>query len=258
MSNNGDQSPTYDDAWSVKPDYTQNSQSSSGQPGHNQESANSDREPANSDSIGTVIQPNSSLLVLPELHLDQDHSPHSNVDADSDNSSKSSKPGSPGHVLKIVESWEGNIDEYHLSGRNSKSPVLGSGGNLESPRSESSGNESSPRSGSLGHSMDKENPWRPSAFKTAPQPLPGMVKPSIYSLARNVNLDSDPDSENLVEENVYEFVAPVSKKPEKKLSPYDPPWSDDYADPTKAIKEANALKAANGENTGDSILYTCA
>lgn len=243
MSNNGDQSPTYDDAWSVKPGYTQNSQSSSGH----------DREPANRDSSGTEIQPNSSPLVLPELHLDQDQSLHPNVDADSDNSSK---PGSPGHVLKIVESWEGNIDEYHLSGRDSKSPVFGSGGKLESPRSESSGNESSPRSGSHGHSTDKENPWRPSAFKTAPQPLPGMVKPSIYSLARNVNLDSDPDSENL-EENVYEFVAPVNKKPEKKLGPYDPPWSDDYADPTDAIKKANALKAANGENTGNSILYTC-
>lgn len=239
MSNNGDQSPTYDDAWSVKAGYTQNSQSSSGQL---------------DVALGTVIQPNSSPLVLPELHLDQDQSLHPNVDADSDNSSK---PGSPGHVLKIVESWEGNIDEYHLSGRDSKSPVFGSGGKLESPRSESSGNESSPRSGSHGHSTYKENPWRPSAFKTAPQPLPGMVKPSIYSLARNVNLDSDPDSENLVEENVYEFVAPVNKKPEKKLGPYDPPWSDDYADPTDAIKEANALKAANGENTGNSILYTC-
>ncbi|XP_052712985.1 uncharacterized protein LOC128187008 isoform X3 [Crassostrea angulata] len=239
FSHNGDQSPTYDDAWSVKPGFTQNSQSSSGQPGH-------DREPASSDSSGTVKQPNSSPLLLPELHVDQDQSLHPSVDADSDNSSK---PGSPGHVLKIVESWEGNIDEYHLSGRDSKSPVLGSGGNLESPRSESSGNESSPRSGSHGHSTDKENPWKPSAFKTAPQPLPGMVKPSIYSLARNVNLDSDPDSENLVEENVYEFVAPVNKKPEKKLSPYDPPWSDDYADPTDAMKEANALKAANGKNT---------
>lgn len=246
FSHNGDQSPTYDDAWSVKPGFTQNSQSSSGQPGH-------DREPASSDSSGTVKQPNSSPLLLPELHVDQDQSLHPSVDADSDNSSK---PGSPGHVLKIVESWEGNIDEYHLSGRDSKSPVLGSGGNLESPRSESSGNESSPRSGSHGHSTDKENPWKPSAFKTAPQPLPGMVKPSIYSLARNVNLDSDPNSENLVEENVYEFVAPVNKKPEKKLSPYDPPWSDDYADPTDAMKEANALKAANGKNTGDSISYT--
>uniref|UniRef100_A0A8W8JU68 DH domain-containing protein n=1 Tax=Magallana gigas TaxID=29159 RepID=A0A8W8JU68_MAGGI len=234
FSHNGDQSPTYDDAWSVKPGFTQNSQSSSGQPGH-------DREPASSDSSGTVKQPNSSPLLLPELHVDQDQSLHPSVDADSDNSSK---PGSPGHVLKIVESWEGNIDEYHLSGRDSKSPVLGSGGNLESPRS-----ESSPRSGSHGHSTDQENPWKPSAFKTAPQPLPGMVKPSIYSLARNVNLDSDPDSENLVEENVYEFVAPVNKKPEKKLSPYDPPWSDEYADPTDAMKEANALKAANGKNT---------
>lgn len=110
LSNNGDQSPTYDDAWSVKPSYTQNSQSSSGQL---------------DVALGTVIQPNSSPLVLPELHLDQDQSLHPNVDADSDNSSK---PGSPGHVLKIVESWEGNIDEYHLSGRDSKSPVFGSGG----------------------------------------------------------------------------------------------------------------------------------
>ena len=187
--------------------------------------------------------------MIPELRLNQEEPELAHDSDSSTKSSKSANPDSPGHVLKIVESWEGNIDEYHLPGRGSKSPA--SGGHLESPRSESSGGESSPRSGSHGHSSD--NPWQPSAFKTAPQPLPGMVKPSVYSLARNINLDPDFVPQTQEDENLYECVAPLSAGDKKAPTPYDPPWSDEYTDPTNAVKGSHSHKTPKEGNTGKTI-----
>lgn len=82
-----------------------------------------------------------------------------------------------------------------------------------------------------------------------------MVKFSIYLLVRNVNLDFDFDFENLVEENVYEFVVFVNKKLEKKFSLYDFLWLDDYVDFIDVMKEVNVFKVVNGKNIGDFILY---
>lgn len=82
-----------------------------------------------------------------------------------------------------------------------------------------------------------------------------MVKFSIYLLVRNVNLDFDFDFENLVEENVYEFVVFVNKKLEKKFGLYDFLWLDDYVDFINVIKEVNVFKVVNGENIGEFILY---
>lgn len=55
------------------------------------------------------------------------------MDVDSDNFLKL---GFSGYVFKIVEFWEGNIDEYYLLGRDLKFFVLGLGGNLELSRLE--------------------------------------------------------------------------------------------------------------------------
>ncbi|XP_062618694.1 rho guanine nucleotide exchange factor 10-like isoform X2 [Saccostrea cucullata] len=246
----GDQSSQYCDAWSAKPSDAKNSNPST------YTADNSLIQPG-SDIAITLTQPHSSPSVIPELKPAPGDSlpppliplPLSNDDSDA--SDKSSKSGSPGHVLKIVESWEGNIDEYNLVGRDSRSPHSGSADTIESPRSDSSGDVSSPRSGTQGLSSSQEkNPWKPSAYKTAPQPLPGMVKPSIYSLARNSNLDPNFVSEQIPEENLYECVAPVAETVVKKPSPYDPPWSDDYTDPTESIKGGS--KPPNMENGKES------
>ncbi|XP_061162853.1 uncharacterized protein LOC133172061 [Saccostrea echinata] len=248
LSPEEDQSSQYSDAWSVKPSDKKNPQPLSNK------TNNSLIEPA-SDIAITLTQSHSSPSVIPELQTDQEDSlipPQ--INDDSDASDKSSKSGSAGHVLKIVESWEGNIDEYNLVGRETKSPHSGSGDTLESPRSDSSGDISSPRSGTQGLSSSEEkNPWKPSAYKTAPQPLPGMVKPSIYSLARNSNLDPNFVPEHIPEENLYECVAPVKEAVEKKPSPYDPPWSDDYTDPRESVKGGSKPpKVANGKESDSS------
>ncbi|XP_078337280.1 uncharacterized protein LOC111137059 isoform X3 [Crassostrea virginica] len=226
-------SSTYEDAWSARPSQTENQHPSS-----------EDRSSSGTQTSG-LSEPSSSQPVIPELRLNQEEPELAHDSDSSTKSSKSANPDSPGHVLKIVESWEGNIDEYHLPGRGSKSPA--SGGHLESPRSESSGGESSPRSGSHGHSSD--NPWQPSAFKTAPQPLPGMVKPSVYSLARNINLDPDFVPQTQEDENLYECVAPLSAGDKKAPTPYDPPWSDEYTDPTNAVKGSHSHKTPKEGNT---------
>ncbi|XP_056013747.1 uncharacterized protein LOC125646134 isoform X6 [Ostrea edulis] len=222
LSSNGENSSLYCDAWSAKPSDTKTSQTS----------GDKTIQSPLSDADTAITQPQTSQSVSPELQPAQE-----DADAGSDISDNSSKPGSPGNVLKIVESWEGNIDEYNFPGKESKSPSSRSEGTIESPRSDSSWGQS----GTLGHSSDKEYPWKPPAHNMAPLPLPGMVKSSIYSLARNISLDPNFDTENIPEENVYDFVAPVSKTGEKKLSPYDPPWSDDYTDPTRIVKGNNPL-----------------
>lgn len=82
------------------------------------------------------------------------------MDVDSDNFLKL---GFSGYVLKIVEFWEGNIDEYYLLGRDLKFFVLGLGGNLELSRLEFS--EFLFRFGFYGYFTDKENLWKFSVFK---------------------------------------------------------------------------------------------
>lgn len=84
------------------------------------------------------------------------------MDVDSDNFLKL---GFSGYVFKIVEFWEGNIDEYYLLGRDLKFFVLGLGGNLELSRLEFSGNEFLFRFGFYGYFTDKENLWKFSVFK---------------------------------------------------------------------------------------------
>lgn len=84
------------------------------------------------------------------------------MDVDSDNFLKL---GFSGYVFKIVEFWEGNIDEYYLLGRDLKFFVLGLGGKLELSRLEFSGNEFLFRFGFYGYFTDKENLWKFSVFK---------------------------------------------------------------------------------------------
>lgn len=84
------------------------------------------------------------------------------MDVDSDNFFKL---GFLGYVFKIVEFWEGNIDEYYLLGRDLKFFVLGLGGKLELSRLEFSGNEFLSRFGFYGYFIDKENLWKFSVFK---------------------------------------------------------------------------------------------
>lgn len=82
------------------------------------------------------------------------------MDVDSDNFLKL---GFSGYVFKIVEFWEGNIDEYYLLGRDLKFFVLGLGGNLELSRLEFL--EFLFRFGFYGYFTDKENLWKFSVFK---------------------------------------------------------------------------------------------
>lgn len=82
------------------------------------------------------------------------------MDVDSDNFLKL---GFSGYVFKIVEFWEGNIDEYYLLGRDLKFFVLGLGGNLELSRLEFS--EFLFRFGFYGYFTDKENLWKFLVFK---------------------------------------------------------------------------------------------
>lgn len=82
------------------------------------------------------------------------------MDVDSDNFLKL---GFSGYVFKIVEFWEGNIDEYYLLGRDLKFFVLGLWGNLELSRLEFS--EFLFRFGFYGYFTDKENLWKFSVFK---------------------------------------------------------------------------------------------
>jgi hypothetical protein len=224
LPSNGENLSFYCDAWSAKPSDIETSQTAS----------DKTIQSPPSDIDTDLIQLHSSPSVNPELQPAKEDQLN---DVGSDTSDQSSKPGSPGNVLKIVESWEGNIDEYNFPGKESKSPSS-KGGTIESPRSDSS-------SGFSGTS-DKDNPWKPPGYNMAPQPLPGMVKSSIYSLARNINLDPSFESENNTEENVYDFVAPVSKTEKKKPSPYDPPWSDDYTDPNGILKGDNPPATATG------------